>query len=100
MENVELPESRQRFGSALIYAGSAIVVVGWIPLTVWMSIPPLITMGVGMLFFIVGACVVTTKVVCPKCGKTLWVIGRATRRNCAPCGTSYFGERTANDPIE
>ena len=101
MPNVRLSESRQRFGSALIYAGSAIVLVGWIPAAIWAHVDLLITMSIGLVLFFAGAAAATNRVTCPTCRRRHWIIGRPTRLKCASCGTSYFAEPDAlPNPID
>src|SRR4051794_36061238 len=101
MPNVRLSTSRQRCGSAVIYAGVVVAVVGWIPMSLWFApahFAPVVTCASRMLLVFAGMVGVTNKVACPKCGKAHWIMGQPTRLNCAYCGAAYFDEPESLDP--
>jgi hypothetical protein len=94
MPNVQLPESRQRRGSAIIYTGLFVGLGGCIGEAIlhpWTDVPLVIAIfGVAIVF--VGAAYVTVKVVCPNCGRRCLICGRPTRMNCAYCGAPYYAD--------
>src|SRR6476659_332439 len=101
MANSRLSESRQRFGSALIYVGAAVGLLGWIPVSIWLApanLAPVVTCVLGLLVMTAGFWVVANKVRCPKCSMSHLIIGRPTRSNCALCGTAYFDDAVVADP--
>ena len=93
MPNVQLSDSRQRLGSAIIYSGCIIGLGGCFAGMVLRTNLPLVVGFVGVSIVFAGTAFVTIKVVCAKCGRRHWISGKPTRLNCAFCGAPYF-----NDP--
>jgi ribosomal protein S27AE len=95
MSNVRLSNSRQRFGNGLIYTGCFIGGVGWIAARILFdqaSIASVVVSAFGALIVFAGMAIVTNKVVCPKCRRSCWIIGKETRTTCGWCDTPYFDE--------